>query len=67
MRFNCNILSIKKLLMAALLLPLLQATGCVFDPQQFAAFISSQTYQLASRGFQSGFGQLLDHWVNNIY
>ncbi len=67
MKPNRNLLSLKKLLMAALLLPLVQNGGCVFDPQQFAAFLSSQLYQLEATGFQNGIGQLLDHWINNVY
>lgn len=68
MKRNRNLLRIKKLLMAALLLPMLQDAGCfVWDPEQFAAFTSSQFYQLWATGFQSGIGQLFDKWINNIY
>lgn len=67
MRQQYNILSLKKLLAAAFLLPLLQATGCVLDPNQFAAFLSSQFYQLEATGFQNGVGMWLDHLINNVY
>jgi hypothetical protein len=63
MKRNRNILSFKKLLMAALVLPMVQGVGCVYDPTQFAAFLSSQFYQLASNGFQNGIGLALDKYL----
>lgn len=56
-------LVVKGLATGFLSLSLLQGAGCVFDPNQLAAFLSSQMYQLWATGFQNGVGLLLDKWL----
>ncbi len=64
MTYNRRMFPLKGLLTAVLALPLLQTTGClVFDPNQLAAFLSSQLYQLEANAFQNGVGLLLDKWL----
>ncbi len=67
MRDLRNRLSVNKLLGMALLLPLLQESACVYDPQQAAAFWSSQFYQLESKAVQNGIGEILDRIIMNVF